>query len=124
MLIRSLVIAAYLGWIAYSASFVLVPAHEARTTASSSLITALSAALLLVFWALFAIQHSPRTFYVYIVFPCFFWRQALVAFIHYWRSRKQKQVLVRMGDLAKYVGFSTAAVAALQCMVVSIVSSA
>jgi len=29
-------------------------------------------------WTLFAIQRYPLTFYVYVIFPCYFWREALV----------------------------------------------
>ena len=34
-----------------------------------------TAATLATFWALFAAQRVPWTFYVYVTFPCYFWQQ-------------------------------------------------
>jgi phosphatidylinositol glycan class N len=42
------------------------------------MVNILSGVVLLIFWALFAVQKSPLMFYVYIVFPCYFWQQFLV----------------------------------------------
>lgn len=29
-------------------------------------------------WALFFVQQSPWTFYVYVTFPCYFWNQVTI----------------------------------------------
>ncbi|KAI0706031.1 alkaline phosphatase-like protein [Cerioporus squamosus] len=76
-LIRGIVIAAYLGWIAYGAVSILLPSSSHLSQSQTPVhITATS--VLAAFWALFAKQRSPATFYVYIVFPCYFWNQVLV----------------------------------------------
>ncbi|KAI0061303.1 PigN-domain-containing protein [Artomyces pyxidatus] len=75
-LIRVIVTAAYSGWIAYSASFLLLP-YGVSNSRLSSVISALSLSALVAFWTLFAIQRSPGTFYVYIIFPLYFWRDVL-----------------------------------------------
>lgn len=71
-----MVVIAYLGWAAYGATTILFPDHPPPSS------TAISSAALVVLgasWTLFAIQKHPLTFYLYITFPCYFWREALVA---------------------------------------------
>ncbi|RDX46041.1 alkaline phosphatase-like protein [Lentinus brumalis] len=76
-LIRGIVIAAYLGWIAFGAVSVLLPSADHLSQNQTPIHIAATSALA-AFWALFAKQRSPLTFYVYIVFPCYFWDQVLV----------------------------------------------
>jgi phosphatidylinositol glycan class N len=68
-------------------------------------------------WTLFAVQKYPLTFYIYVVFPCYFWREALVTssgpLLQLYRSGKWQgsmKVLLR----AIFV------IAALQIMVVRV----
>ncbi|KAI0807038.1 alkaline phosphatase-like protein [Fomes fomentarius] len=78
-LIRGIVIAAYLGWIAFGAVSILLPSNDQFNQSQSQLPFHLAAASVLVaFWALFVRQRSPWTFYIYITFPCYFWNQVLV----------------------------------------------
>lgn len=86
-LIRGIVSAAYMGWTAYAVLHILrhrdyrslgsggKPAS--LSTSTTLLVTAASWMVLLAFWTLFALQHSPLSFYVYIMFPCYFWWQVL-----------------------------------------------
>ena len=85
-LIRGIVSAAYMGWTAYALLHILrlrdfrsldggKPASH--STSTTFLITVASLLVLLAFWTLFALQHSPWSFYVYILFPCYFWWRVL-----------------------------------------------
>ena len=71
LLIRSIVIVAYLGWAIYASLYVFRP----RPGTGSH--TILMMTVLLAFWTVFAIQRSPWTFYVYVAFPCYFWNQVI-----------------------------------------------
>jgi len=74
-LIRIMVVVAYLGWAAYGSAMILFPDR------SPSFSTPISGAALVALgtsWTLFAIQRYPLTFYIYVIFPCYFWREALV----------------------------------------------
>ena len=85
-LIRGIVSAAYMGWTAYAVLHILRPCDyrplgggksASLSTTTSFLVTVASGMVLLAFWALFALQHSPLSFYVYILFPCYFWWRVL-----------------------------------------------
>ncbi|OAX38080.1 PigN-domain-containing protein [Rhizopogon vinicolor AM-OR11-026] len=75
VLIRAIVIVAYLGWAAYSSLSILPPAASSVSANKSALVRIAAAATLAIFWALFAAQRAPWTFYVYVTFPCYFWQQ-------------------------------------------------
>ena len=80
-MIRGIVIAAYLGWIAFGAVSILLPPSSSSSSSAGAKtfqIHVATAAVLAGFYALFAKQRSPASFYVYIVFPCYFWDQVLV----------------------------------------------
>ncbi|KAI0684219.1 Phosphatidylinositolglycan class N-domain-containing protein [Cytidiella melzeri] len=72
-LIRIIVTFAYLGWIAYSAAHFLPSVNSAR----HSLIDTTAVITLVVSYGFFWLQHSPSTMYLYVVFPVYFWHQAL-----------------------------------------------
>ena len=74
-LIRAVVDIAYLGWAAYGATAILFPNSPPSFTTT---ISSLALAALGTSWTLFAVQKYPLTFYVYVVFPCYFWREVLV----------------------------------------------
>src|ERR1700678_738984 len=84
-LIRGIVSAAYLGWAAYAVLHIVRPLDYRSSggklsslSASAMLfVTVGSWVVLLAFWTLFAVQHSPWSFYVYIMFPCYFWWRVL-----------------------------------------------
>ncbi|RPD52571.1 alkaline phosphatase-like protein [Lentinus tigrinus ALCF2SS1-6] len=112
-MIRGIVIAAYLGWIAFVAVSILLPPDEHLSGSKPSLHIA-AASVLVGFWGLFARQHSPSTFYVYIVFPCYFWDQVLV------RASKPVLQYVRQGQsgsIIKLLLRGLLVVGALQSMV-------
>lgn len=82
-LIKSIVTAAYTGWMAFASLYVFRPGDNNHTSyvarpPLASTATILSGVVLLTFWALFVVQKSPFMFYVYIAFPCYFWQQFLV----------------------------------------------
>ncbi|OJT08761.1 GPI ethanolamine phosphate transferase 1 [Trametes pubescens] len=114
LMIRGIVIAAYLGWIAFGAVSILLPPSASQSLRSALPIHLFTTIALGAFWALFTKQRSPWSFYVYIVFPCYFWDQVLV--------RAGGPLLrnirhARAGSLAGYVLRGTLVVAALQSMV-------
>ncbi|KDQ23723.1 hypothetical protein PLEOSDRAFT_1094573 [Pleurotus ostreatus PC15] len=80
-LIRAIVTVAYVGWAAYSSLYIFRPLKQLKAGSSripsSPINTALSLAVLLSFWTVFALQRSPWTFYLYVAFPCYFWHQFL-----------------------------------------------
>ncbi|TFK43974.1 Phosphatidylinositolglycan class N-domain-containing protein [Crucibulum laeve] len=79
LLIRAIVTAAYLGWAAFASLYIFRPLDRPDAVrAYPALITTVSLVVLLGFWGLFAAQKSAWTFYVYIAFPCYFWREFLV----------------------------------------------
>lgn len=70
-------VAAYLGWIVYGASAILIPSTNAVAAKRGNIVDILAISLLVIFWALFAVQKAKFTLYLYLVFPIYFWRQAL-----------------------------------------------
>ncbi|KAI6030169.1 Phosphatidylinositolglycan class N-domain-containing protein [Pisolithus marmoratus] len=74
LLIRAIVIVAYLGWAAYT-SISLLPPVAPLSASRKWAIDVGAIGVLLGFWAAFWIQKSPWTFYVYVAFPCYFWRE-------------------------------------------------
>lgn len=109
-----MVVVAYLGWAVYGATTVLFSDHQSSSNATISgvALTALGTS-----WTLFAIQKSPWSFYFYVTFPCYFWREALVA------SSGPLFKLYRSGKLQGSIKLLVRAVlviAALQSMVVRV----
>ena len=115
-MIRGIVIAAYLGWIAFGAVSILIPATPKASTSAFPVHVA-ATAVLGGFWALFAKQRSPWSFYVYIIFPCYFWDQvfarASMPLLNYLKQGS-------MGSVAGYIVRGALVVAALQSMVVRV----
>ena len=113
-MIQGIVIAAYLGWIAFGAVSILLPAAASVSQGASPFHLA-ATSVLAVFWALFAKQRSPWTFYIYILFPCYFWDQVLI------RASPPLIKYVKQGPAGSVVGpvlRSILIFAALQSMVV------
>ena len=114
MLIRVMVVIAYLGWAAYGAATILFPD---RPPSFSKAISGVALVTLGISWTMFAVQKYPLTFYLYVVFPCYFWREALVT------SSGPLLRLYRSGKLrgsTKLLLHATFVVAALQSMVVGV----
>lgn len=76
-MIRGIVTMAYLGWAAYAALFIFRP-QSSGVSQGISIVTVVSISVMLIFCAIFAIQKSPWTFYVYVAFPCYFWNQVIL----------------------------------------------
>ncbi|KAF9474339.1 GPI ethanolamine phosphate transferase 1 [Pholiota conissans] len=92
-LIRGFVTAAYLGWAAYASLYIFRPLDTIPLSENSSIpnfVTTASWAILFAFWASFALQRSPWSFYIYIAFPCYFWEQFLGQMISYMRFNRDK----------------------------------
>jgi phosphatidylinositol glycan class N len=75
-LIRTIVTFAYIGWIAFSAAYILVPPRPPlvstlRTTAFFSTATFASCMF-------FAIQKLPWTLHIYVLFPFYFWHEVVI----------------------------------------------
>ena len=118
-LICIIVTVAYTGWIAFSALYILVP--SASRTPGSPAISLLSVSTLLAFWALFALQKSAWTLYIYVVFPVYFWHRIIEQsgeLISFWRRWELTTPLAG----SKLAIGGVLVVAALQSMVVSVLT--
>ncbi|KAI4518455.1 PigN-domain-containing protein [Schizophyllum commune Loenen D] len=104
-LIRTLAVFAYTGWAALMTLYIFPSATDVgKATAATNSSTAPTAsrstgaleavfgALLVGFFAFFAAQHSPWTYYLYVSFPVYFW---------YTFARDGRPVLRRLGTEAK-----------------------
>lgn len=112
-----MVLAAYLGWIAFGAVSITLPAENIGPERSPILdMAALSC--LATFWAAFAKQHSPLTFYLYICFPVYFWHQSLLrsqgTIQRYFKNMNHRPV-----DLVRMLARGLCVVGALEAMAVS-----
>ncbi|KAI0724812.1 alkaline phosphatase-like protein [Fomitopsis betulina] len=115
-LIRGMVLAAYLGWIAFGAVSITLPAENIGPERSPILdMAALSC--LATFWAAFAKQHSPLTFYLYICFPVYFWHQSLLrsqgTIQRYFKNMNHRPV-----DLVRMLARGLCVVGALEAMAI------
>lgn len=75
VLIRIIVMIAYLGWSAYASLSIFPPPASLVSDRQRTMVRLATAAILAIFWALFAAERAPWTFYVYVTFPCYFWQQ-------------------------------------------------
>jgi GPI ethanolamine phosphate transferase 1 len=75
LLISGIVTAAYLGWAAYSSLYIFQPPTSTGNHVFSTIVDLFSISALFAFWTYFVLQDSPWTFYIYILFPCYFWQQ-------------------------------------------------
>ncbi|PSR79398.1 hypothetical protein PHLCEN_2v7043 [Hermanssonia centrifuga] len=116
-LIRGIVISAYLGWIAFSAAHIL-PEEFVQPLQSTFALNAISAVILVAFWASFALQKSPATFYAYMAFPVYFWRHAIKATGGSVVALTKNPAVDRVA-LTKVIVRGCLVVAALQSMVVA-----
>lgn len=119
--IRSIVIAAYTGWAAYAALFVFLPEtlSAAQTFHRPFLTNMIATSVLFTFWAIFWIQRSPWTFYVYITFPCYFWNRVALHTARplYSRVHARSNNFFFYGRQFVLVGL---VISTLLCMVVSV----
>ncbi|KAK5708710.1 Glycosyl phosphatidyl inositol anchor synthesis [Elasticomyces elasticus] len=80
LLLRTLVTAGYLGWIAFAFTtavdaYILDGKFDAKRTISS--VTAFASVLVALYSFLF-VQSSPLTYYLYALFPVMFWEEVFV----------------------------------------------
>lgn len=74
-LIRALAVFAYMGWAALMTLYIFPPVRDstrARTMRKGTVEPSFGA-VLAGFSAFFAAQHSPWTYYLYVLFPTYFW---------------------------------------------------
>jgi phosphatidylinositol glycan class N len=89
LFLRALVTLGYLGWIAYAVTTVVDlhvlhgSAKPERTPASN---IGFSSALVALFSLLF-VQSSSLTYYIYAIFPVFFWEEVFARRGAFWKSR-------------------------------------
>ena len=104
---------AYIGWAAY-ASISLLPPTSPLSATTTRVVDAMTIVTLLSFWMVFWMQKSPWTLYVYVAFPCYFWREFCV------RGMLAFRQAVRQSSLtySKAYGQGILIVLALQGMVV------
>ena len=125
-LVRGLVTFAYLGWAAWGSLYLFRPLDTLSDVSSqpamqttTRFIRWTSWAVLAGFWTLFAVQRSPWSFYVYVLFPIYFWREVLLqcSVAH---ALKAQGVKSRPGvPIWRILGMGLMVVGALLGMVVS-----
>ena len=113
LLIRGIVIVAYLGWAAYASISLLPPAAPLSATVKRG-IDITEIVTLLTFWMVFWTHKSPWTFYVYVAFPCYFWREFCLRGMHAFRQSVRQSSLT----YSKVCRQGILVVLALQSMVV------
>lgn len=82
LLLRVIVVAGYLGWMAYGLNFILrVYVFENRTPPGTSFSSLLAPAFVVggvaVLYARFIVEKAPVTYYLYAAFPGYFWSSIL-----------------------------------------------
>jgi GPI ethanolamine phosphate transferase 1 len=104
---------AYLGWIAYTAAHFLPQVKSIRHV----LVNVASATALVISCTFFWLQHSPATLYLYVIFPVYFWQQALSRLADYFDKLMDEG---KPGPVLPIGGFvyTGLAVLALEAMVV------
>ncbi|KAG2365546.1 Phosphatidylinositolglycan class N-domain-containing protein [Suillus spraguei] len=75
VLIRIIVMIAYLGWCAYASLSMFPPPISPVSDRQRTVVRLTTATILATFWVLFAAEKAPWKFYVYVTFPCYFWQQ-------------------------------------------------
>ncbi|KAI0789286.1 PigN-domain-containing protein [Abortiporus biennis] len=121
-LIRTIVTISYIGWIAFGAvnifpQFTSTSQHQGGSRAAINIVTGLSVT---VSYLLFFIQHSPWSFYIYILFPIYFWYRVSVTLSGYLGQLKTSNTpLLDTKTFACWVVQAVVVVIALESMVVS-----
>ncbi|KAJ7069034.1 Phosphatidylinositolglycan class N-domain-containing protein [Mycena belliarum] len=119
MLIKGMATAAYTGWTAYASLFIFRPLDTHKTAYTSRVtINTISFIVLATFWALFAVQRSPWTYYLYIAFPCYFWQQFAVQISPLLRTSASRMQLINYTRILLYSGLI---ITTLQSMVAAYV---
>ena len=128
--LRTIVALGYIGWAAFSASllFVRQPSASTLSTKAGSVVTARTfittffMGTLLSFWALFALQRDPLTYYAYVAFPCYFWNRVFRELCDAWStirtSRTAKTSTLASGGVLKGISVAVLAIVTTQAMVV------
>ncbi|KAK4054782.1 Glycosyl phosphatidyl inositol anchor synthesis [Microbotryomycetes sp. JL201] len=94
LILQTLVSAGYAGFIVYSAKFIIkrhVIQLSTSNTTPSMLASALGFTAFAVLATRFYLEESPPSYYLYALFPCFFWScilRDLTAFRHLRKSRQ------------------------------------
>jgi phosphatidylinositol glycan class N len=108
---------AYLGWSAYASLSIFPPPASLVSDRQRTMVRLATATILAIFWALFAAERAPWTFYVYVTFPCYFWQQFALRGVPI--VVQQFKSSDRRGPFMGRVLFHTfIVVVVLQCMVV------
>lgn len=89
MMLRVIVILGYCGWAAYSASSLLFGSHSSNVPDKTfTLIDSFHLSVFISCCALLAYQTAPWTYYVYLVFPFYFWNEVAKSFRGQWPQMK------------------------------------
>lgn len=92
LLISVIVLVAYTGWIALLGTYVFPSTPAADNKASLISFHALAMVILAASWTFFLLQRSPGAYYVYAIFPCYFWDRVFSRVdIHGWQITLRRQ---------------------------------
>jgi GPI ethanolamine phosphate transferase 1 len=117
-LIRAIVMFAYIGWIAFSAAFILAPSRPppAASYHNPSWIPSLFGLATVGSCVLFAVQRLPWTLHIYVLFPFFFWQDVARKVHANWSAVRSRRLDAKW--IASTLLGLLLAVAMLQSMVV------
>jgi GPI ethanolamine phosphate transferase 1 len=112
----------YIGWAAYASLFIFgsslpTVSAELNSAQNFSALNIITSATLAVCFSVFAIQRSPWTFYVYVIFPVLFWHQVISRIHLVIRSRSLFTIPSR--QYLRILGYILLVLGALYAMVVS-----
>lgn len=124
----------YLGWMAFSATELIfkIDSYATRPPRTYYATKAIALAVMTAFYTLFAVQKEPWTYYLYIIFPCYFWSEVLLKVSPTLSSRKRaprtRKSKFRINPfdsppIRRFYGTLFLTFLALMGMVVSILSS-
>ncbi|KAG2070141.1 PigN-domain-containing protein [Suillus decipiens] len=116
VLIRIIVMIAYLGWCAYASLSLFPPPIFPVSDRQRTVVKLTTATILTTFWLLFAAEKAPWKFYVYVTFPCYFWQQFVLhgvpIVVQQFKSRDRRGPLI-----GRVIFHLVIVVVVLQCMV-------
>ncbi|KAF7789089.1 hypothetical protein EIP86_000022 [Pleurotus ostreatoroseus] len=118
LLIRAIVVIAYLGWIAYSAIHIIPPGYmQPLVGANTTILNIIATVTLIAVWTSFVLQHSTGTLYLYVVFPIYFWHQTMSRAGGSFSYLTSCITRITSSKLSAKIAFGVVVIMALQSMV-------
>jgi len=74
-LLRIIVTLAHIGWMLYSSLYIIRPLDIPAFSVNKDVLRLVPPIISLICWAIFLVQGSPWSYYLYVSFPAYFWYQ-------------------------------------------------